>query len=177
MKGNKFLYVGLAVFGSFIVGFYAGARIWSGLTRADIAFNDIRPLREQIEAVSEAMAAVTLHLERAVKNAPRLLDEGEASWYGPGFEGRKTANLETYDPDGYTVAHRTIRLGSLVIVEDMDTGKQAVARVTDRGPYGIPGRVVDLSFGLARYFGIEKKGTMKVRVWGVPRLNSPDDED
>lgn len=69
---------------------------------------------------------------------------GEASWYGPGFAGRRTANGEVFDPMGLTAAHENIPFNRRVRVTNLETGDSVVVRVNDRFP-GTKGRVIDLS--------------------------------
>jgi hypothetical protein len=86
-----------------------------------------------------------------------------ASWYGPGFEGRKTASGERFNSQEMTAAHRTLPLGSHVTVTNLDNGKSVRVRINDRGPY-IRGRSIDLSRGAARRIGLEKRGVGRVRI-------------
>jgi 3D (Asp-Asp-Asp) domain-containing protein len=86
-----------------------------------------------------------------------------ASWYGPGFEGRKTASGERFDSQEMTAAHRSLPLGSHVTVTNLDNGKSVRVRINDRGPY-IRGRSIDLSRGAARRIGLEKRGVGRVRI-------------
>jgi len=88
---------------------------------------------------------------------------GTASWYGPGFHGRVTANGDIYDEMGMTAAHPTLQLPSVVQVTNLDNGRSVLVRVNDRGPF-ILGRMIDLSKRAARRLGFAKKGTARVRV-------------
>ncbi len=88
---------------------------------------------------------------------------GEASWYGPGFAGRKTANGERYNPNGLTAAHKTLPLGTMVEVTNLDNEKSVVVRINDRGPY-VHGRIIDLSKGAAQKIGMMGSGTAPVEV-------------
>ena len=88
---------------------------------------------------------------------------GVASWYGPGFHGRRTANGEIYDQYALTAAHRTLPFGTLLRVSFPATGKATVVRINDRGPW-IKGRSLDLSLGAARVLGMVNHGVAKVRV-------------
>lgn len=90
-------------------------------------------------------------------------EEGMASWYGPGFHGKKTANGERYDQHDMTAAHRTLPLPSLVEVTNLSNGKKTVVRVNDRGPFAHK-RIIDLSKGAAEELGVVRTGTAKVRV-------------
>ncbi|MBU6234485.1 MAG: septal ring lytic transglycosylase RlpA family protein [Alphaproteobacteria bacterium] len=90
-------------------------------------------------------------------------ETGLASWYGPGFDGRKTASGETFDEDALTAAHRTLQLPSLVRVTNLDNGRSIVVRVTDRGPFH-SNRIIDVSKGAAKALGMIGTGTAKVRL-------------
>jgi peptidoglycan lytic transglycosylase len=88
-----------------------------------------------------------------------------ASWYGgnDGFEGKPTASGEIYDGSQMTAAHRTLPLGTVVDVENLDNGKSARVRINDRGPF-IKGRILDLSRKAASVLGVTGPGTASVRV-------------
>lgn len=89
--------------------------------------------------------------------AGRDLQRGVASWYGPGFHGRRTANGERFDMHELTAAHKTLPFGTRVLVHSPRTGKQVVVRINDRGPF-IKGRVIDLSKAAAKALGIKSRG-------------------
>ncbi len=89
--------------------------------------------------------------------AGRDLQRGIASWYGPRFHGRTTANGEKYDMYELTAAHKTLPFGTRVVVHSPRTGKQVVVRINDRGPY-IRGRVIDLSKAAANALGMKSRG-------------------
>nr|WP_211231682.1 septal ring lytic transglycosylase RlpA family protein [Ottowia thiooxydans] len=98
--------------------------------------------------------------EALVGSAVRLgrdLQSGIASWYGPGFHGRKTANGERFDMGEMTAAHKTLPFGTRVLVHNPRNGKQVVVRINDRGPYA-RGRVIDLSGAAASALGIKARG-------------------
>jgi rare lipoprotein A (peptidoglycan hydrolase) len=86
-----------------------------------------------------------------------------ASWYGPGFAGRRTSNGEIYNPEGLTAASKTLPLGSHVRVTNPDTGRSVVVRINDRGPF-VRGRSLDLSHGAARQIGLTSEGVGRVQV-------------
>ncbi len=90
---------------------------------------------------------------------------GKASWYGPGFHGRTTANGETYDMYAYTCAHRTLPLGTWVRVTNLHNQKSIFLRVNDRGPMA-PSLIADLSFEAAKMLNFE--GVAKVKIEVVP---------
>lgn len=90
-------------------------------------------------------------------------ETGVASWYGPGFHAKLTANGEDYDQNDMTVAHRTLPMPSFVRVTNLDNGRVAVFRVNDRGPYA-RGRIIDISRRGAQLLGFDQAGTARVRV-------------
>lgn len=90
-------------------------------------------------------------------------ETGIASWYGPDFHGKQTANGEVFDMNELTAAHKTLQLPSLVRVTNLDNGRTLVVRVNDRGPF-VRGRIIDLSRRSAQLLGFEQSGTAKVRV-------------
>jgi rare lipoprotein A len=89
--------------------------------------------------------------------------EGEASWYGPGFDGKRTASGEVYDMDALTAAHRELPFGSRIRVLNLDNGRETQVRINDRGPFA-RGRVLDLSRAAAREIGMLASGTARVRI-------------
>ena len=97
-----------------------------------------------------------------------------ASWYGPKFHGRLTANGEIYDQMSYTAAHKSIKFGTYFRVTNMNNGKTVIVRINDRGPY-IKGRNIDLSKASALALGMLPRGVIKVKIEEVHfnKLNSP----
>ena len=90
-------------------------------------------------------------------------ETGIASWYGPGFHGKATANAETYDQDALTAAHRTLPMPSMVRVTNLENGRSIKLRINDRGPFA-RGRIIDVSRRAAGLLGFREAGTAKVRV-------------
>jgi rare lipoprotein A len=91
------------------------------------------------------------------------VETGVASWYGPGFHGKSTANGEPYDQGARTAAHRTLQMPSIVRVTNLDNGLSTVVRVNDRGPFA-RSRVIDLSRTAAQELDIVRNGTAHVRI-------------
>ena len=89
--------------------------------------------------------------------------EGTASWYGIDFNGRLTASGEVYDMYKFTAAHKTLPLGTVVKVTNLDNGKSVEVRVNDRGPY-VKGRIIDLSRTAGRAIDIRGFGTAHVKL-------------
>jgi rare lipoprotein A len=88
---------------------------------------------------------------------------GMASWYGPGFDGHRTASGEVYNQEELTAASTVIPLGSQVMVTNLDNGRSVQVRINDHGPY-VKGRTIDLSHEAARTLGILTPGTARVRI-------------
>ncbi len=91
-----------------------------------------------------------------------------ASWYGPGFDGRRTSSGEVFNEHSLTAASKTLPLGSRVRVTNLSTGRSVVVKVNDRGPF-VRGRSLDLSEAAARRIGVVHAGVAKVKV---TRLNA-----
>jgi rare lipoprotein A len=92
---------------------------------------------------------------------------GLASWYGPGFHGEETASGEIFNQRAMVAAHRTLPLGSVIRVTNLENGRRVTLRVIDRGPYGRnfrKGTVVDVSRGAARRLQFIEDGLTRVRI-------------
>lgn len=103
----------------------------------------------------------------AAEIAPEARDsdqKGLASWYGPGFHGRRTANGERFDSGELTAAHRSLAFGTRVCVRSSVTGKTVVVRINDRGPFA-KDRVIDLSQAAAEELGMTGLGIKPVELW------------
>lgn len=125
---------------------------------------EVLPLPETIE---EPPAWVFLPLPKAPPEvrtpAPRLVQQGLASWYGARFHGRRTASGERFNKYHLTAAHRTLPFNAQVRVTNLQNGKSVVVRINDRGPH-IRGRIIDLSYAAARLIGMHQSGVVLVRV-------------
>lgn len=88
---------------------------------------------------------------------------GMASWYGPGFAGRRTANGEVFDPSQLTAAHRELPFNTLVKVTNETNGRSVVVRINDRGPFK-GGRIIDLSRASAEAIGMVGSGVARVKL-------------
>jgi rare lipoprotein A (RlpA)-like double-psi beta-barrel protein len=89
-----------------------------------------------------------------------------ASWYGPGFSGRRTSSGERFDPNQLTAASPTLPLGSVVHVTNVSNGRSVNVRINDRGPF-VRGRSLDLSHRAAQKIGLTAKGIGRVKVTRV----------
>lgn len=90
-------------------------------------------------------------------------ETGIASWYGPGFHGKKTSNGETFNTNAMTAAHKTLPMNTMVKVDNLENGKSVIVRINDRGPF-VAGRIIDLSNKAAYEIDMTKKGTAKVKL-------------
>ncbi len=133
--------------------------------------NDSPLKRRQSNAFSFAMAAAGLLLLSGCGVLPKghssfdvsAKDRGVASWYGEDFHGKLAADGRPFDMYGFTGAHRSLPLGTVVRVLNAQNGRSVFIRITDRGPYK-PGRMIDLSMGAAQHLGMVKKGLSPVLV-------------
>lgn len=94
-------------------------------------------------------------------------EEGMASWYGPGFHGRRTANGDYFNRESLSAAHRTLPLPSMVRITNVENGRSVMAMVNDRGPFS-KSRIIDVSERVADLIGIKQQGTGRVRVQFLP---------
>jgi rare lipoprotein A len=91
------------------------------------------------------------------------VETGLASWYGPPYHNRQSANGQIYDQNAMTAAHRTLPMGTTVRVTNLSTGQNTVVTITDRGPF-VHGRIIDLSLAAAKVTGLYRMGVAQVRV-------------
>lgn len=136
-----------------------------------IAVNRLRRLMggaAPLQAIARPPAAsnqTTAKVTTAPTAATKVVStqQGRASWYGPGFHGRRTANGERFDQNALTAAHKTLPFGTKVRVTNVSNGRSVVVRINDRGPYS-HGRVIDLSKGSAQQIGLVSMGVGTVKL-------------
>ena len=119
-----------------------------------------------IAVLLSVLALAALSARPASAPSPRS-QTGLASYYGPGFHGDETASGEIFDQNEMVAAHRTLPLGSVVRVTNLENGRRVVLRVIDRGPYGKnyrKGTIIDVSKGAARRLRFIRDGLVKVKV-------------
>jgi rare lipoprotein A len=105
----------------------------------------------------------TADLEYVASHTPIQTEEGLATWYTAPYAGRKAANGQVFDGAAMTAAHRTLPMGSLVVVTNLKTGQSSAMRITDRGPF-VEGRMLDLTIAAAKATGIYRVGMAEVRL-------------
>jgi len=109
---------------------------------------------------------------RSAAEAVRMLQTGVASWYGPNFHGKVTANGEVFNMNDFTAAHRTLPFNTVVLVRNLDNGESVNVRINDRGPY-VDNRVIDLSRRAAREIDMENNGTANVQIMFLDEGDRP----
>lgn len=114
-----------------------------------------------VEAKPDKKASLSIPLHHPSIIASSF--NGQASWYGPGFHGRLTANGERYNQNAMTAAHRSLKFGTRVRVTNLNNGRSVVVRINDRGPF-IKGRVIDVSAAAARSLNMMRSGVAPVKV-------------
>ena len=103
----------------------------------------------------------------AADASAKPLQRGAASWYGPGFHGEETASGEIFDQREMVAAHRTLPLGSVIRITNLENGRRVTLRVIDRGPYGRNfrnGTIVDVSRGAARRLRFVRDGLVRIKL-------------
>jgi rare lipoprotein A len=90
-------------------------------------------------------------------------ETGTAGWYGKEYQGKKTASGEVFDMNGFTAAHRTLPLGTVIRVTNLDNFKNVKIKINDRGPF-TKSRILDLSYGAAKELGFVAEGTAPVQI-------------
>ena len=93
----------------------------------------------------------------------KRVEKGKACWYGPGYEGRRTASGEVFNPGAFTAAHRNLPFNTIVRVTNLNNGREVKVRINDRGPFK-RGRIIDLSEAAARELGMIREGVVPVRI-------------
>lgn len=131
-------------------------------------YNPFEPLAPQAlqASTTTAPAVVPPPVVAAPKPPKRLVvstSTGEASWYGPGFFGNRTANGEVFKPGTMTAAHRTLPFGTQVKVTNLRNGRETIVRINDRGPFSGQ-RVIDIAHGAAHHLGLVSSGIAQVRL-------------
>ncbi|MGR9086878.1 MAG: septal ring lytic transglycosylase RlpA family protein [Gammaproteobacteria bacterium] len=124
-----------------------------------------RPLRQHsiIPVNRSEKQKDTGNQESLIPRITRYIKQGIASWYGPRFHGRKTANGEIFDMYAMTAAHKTLPIPSYAQVTNLDNNRSIIVRINDRGPY-VGDRLLDLSYAAAKKLGIAKEGLGKVEI-------------
>ena len=128
-------------------------------------FEPVAP--KSVQASVPTVPVVTPPPVAAPPKPPKTLvvstSTGEASWYGPGFFGNRTANGEVFRPGTMTAAHRTLPFGTKVKVTNLRNGRETIVRINDRGPFSGQ-RVIDIAHWAAQHLGFVSSGIAQVRL-------------
>lgn len=123
------------------------------------------PAEAQAEPPRSGQGPTSEQLAQRYARARALaVQHGSASYYSDAFAGRSTASGAPYQPHDFTAAHRNLAFGTVLRVTRSDGGSSVYVRVTDRGPFGPRGRIVDLSRAAAEQLGMLRAGVVKVKV-------------
>ena len=120
-------------------------------------------MRRNFVTAALATATVAAAMTFAPTGAAEAKQCAKASWYGPGFHGRTTANGETYNQNAMTAAHKGLKFGTKVRVTNQRNGKSVTLRINDRGPF-VKGRIIDVSKAAAGKLGMRQSGVAPVCV-------------
>jgi rare lipoprotein A len=137
-----------------------------GLVGFTVINSENKTISESI--LNEELVSETVKKSTVNTSSVEYINRGtmKASWYGPKFHGKLTANGEIYDQMALTAAHKTLKFGTLLKVTNPKNGKSVIVRINDRGPY-IGDRELDLSKGAAIELGLIKKGVARVKIQEV----------
>lgn len=116
---------------------------------------------------SSEQAKQTAQEKESAATKPVHKQVGEASWYGPGFQGQETSNGDTFDQKKMTAAHPSLPMGTEAKVTNLENGKKVMVRINDRGPYA-EGRAIDLSSAAANKLEMKGDGTTQVKIETKP---------
>jgi rare lipoprotein A (peptidoglycan hydrolase) len=130
-----------------------------GKNGAPVSIADTTPVRSSWEIAFDKKSQPATRSDSVVG----FKERGIAVWYGPGFEGKKTASGERFDIKKFTAAHKTLPFNTKVKVTNLDNGASVIVRITDRGPFG-KNRIIDLSPPAAHQIGLDKSGSANALV-------------
>ena len=137
----------------------------SSLYASDKKIDSIEELTKTVDVTVPTEQKTKTQAKDIVNKSKKSLQTkyGSASFYGPGFHGRKTASGEVFNQNALTAAHRTLPFGTKLRVTCTATGRSVVVKVNDRGPFAGRNRVLDLSVGAAKAIGMIEKGVTNVK--------------
>jgi len=119
--------------------------------------------KEEIEITQKTEKKITTPHTDNIAVEEKVIEKGIASWYGPGFHGRLTANGEVFNMYEMTAAHKELPFNTMVRVLFPKNGKEVLVRINDRGPF-ISGRIIDLSKRAAKLLGLKEYGIGQVEI-------------
>ncbi len=141
------------------------------VSRQHTVISSINPSSEIKTGTDELNKVDSAEYESFLPRIASYIKKGVASWYGPGFHGRKTATGEVFDMYEMTAAHKTLPIPSYAQVTNLENNKTVVVRINDRGPF-VGNRLLDLSYAAAKKLGIQQEGTGKVEIKAITPLQA-----
>jgi rare lipoprotein A len=152
-----------------LAAFVAGTALTS-VQAASLTSPDLAPFSPAERTVPTQWDNKFLRIPPSLPQSPspllasaRGVQVGQASWYGPGFFGGRTANGEVFRPGTLTAAHPSLAFGTKVRVTNLYNGRSTVVRINDRGPF-TGGRIIDLAHGAAQVLGLTASGVADVKL-------------
>ena len=158
------------LFGVFVIALFIGLSISGCGSRQSVLQ---KPVPSQIPPKTRDSYRVNGQWYHPITDSSGFRQSGIASWYGAAFHGKKTANGETYNMHASTAAHKTLPLGTYVLVRSLDSGKETIVRINDRGPF-VHGRIIDLSYKAAKEIDMIGPGTAYVRIAAMEKGRAED---
>ena len=155
------LFVGLVA--AFSLSAWASPAADTSVQAAATAQPDVVVQTEPLHTTANLSYKVAGKQYQPTKKIEQFSQTGKASWYGPGFHGKKTSSGERFDMNTLSAAHRTLPIPSYARVTNLSNGKSVVVRINDRGPFH-GNRVMDLSKAAAKELGFIHTGTANVKV-------------
>ena len=155
------LFVGLVA--AFSLSAYASPAADTPAQAAATAQPDVVVQTEPLHKTANLSYKVAGKRYQPTQTIESFSQTGKASWYGPGFHGKKTSSGERFDMNTLSAAHRTLPIPSYARVTNLSNGKSVVVRINDRGPFH-GNRVMDLSKAAAKELGFIHTGTANVKV-------------
>lgn len=150
----------------------ASVVFYGSVSGEDQATQEVKKVAEKVQQKvkatekaegSQDLVKDKVSVRRGPDGQPIVEQVGEASFYGPGFHGKKTATGERFDQNEKTAAHPTLPLGTEATVTNLETGESVDVKINDRGPY-VKGRDIDLSKGAAKELGMTEDGVAPVKI-------------
>ncbi len=155
------LFVGLVA--AFSLSAYASPAADTSVQAAATAQPDVVVQTEPLHKTANLSYKVAGKRYQPTQTIESFSQTGKASWYGPGFHGKKTSSGERFDMNTLSAAHRTLPIPSYARVTNLSNGKSVVVRINDRGPFH-GNRVMDVSKAAAKELGFIHTGTANVKV-------------
>ena len=158
----------IQLLGIFFLALFMGLAVSSCGSRQPVPH---KPAPSETPAKTKDSYRVNGQWYHPITDSSGFRQSGIASWYGAAFHGKTTANGETYNMHAATAAHKTLPLGTYVLVRSLDSGKKTVVRINDRGPF-VRGRIIDLSYKAAKEIDMIGPGTAYVKIAAMEKGRS-----